>query len=57
MAMLHGMKMVTIFVKGSDMGRDSAIRIIQSLGLSIDEIVDITTIPHNGRRPRKPHRV
>ncbi|MDR3274117.1 MAG: 30S ribosomal protein S11 [Puniceicoccales bacterium] len=56
-AMSHGMKEVTIFIKGPGMGRDSAIRTVQSLGLSIDEIVDVTAIPHNGCRPRKPRRV
>jgi small subunit ribosomal protein S11 len=56
-AMSHGIKEVTIVVKGPGMGRDSAIRTVQSLGLSIDEIVDVTAVPHNGCRPRKPRRV
>lgn len=56
-AMSHGVKEVTIVVKGPGMGRDSAIRTVQSLGLSIDEIVDVTAVPHNGCRPRKPRRV
>jgi small subunit ribosomal protein S11 len=55
-AMSHGMKDVTIKVSGPGMGRDSAIRAIQSLGLSVDEIIDVTPIPHNGCRPRKVRR-
>ncbi|MDR1432915.1 MAG: 30S ribosomal protein S11 [Puniceicoccales bacterium] len=55
-AMSHGMKEVSIRVKGPGMGRDSAIRAIQSLGLAVDEIVDVTPMPHNGCRPRKVRR-
>ncbi|MDR1595531.1 MAG: 30S ribosomal protein S11 [Puniceicoccales bacterium] len=55
-AMSHGMKEVSIRVSGPGMGRDSAIRTIQALGLAVDEIVDVTPIPHNGCRPRKARR-
>ena len=55
-AMSHGMKEVTIMVKGPGMGRDSAIRTVQSLGFAVDEIVDVTPVPHNGCRPRKVRR-
>ena len=55
-AMSHGMKEVSIRVKGPGMGRDSAIRTIQALGLAVDEIVDVTPMPHNGCRPRKARR-
>jgi small subunit ribosomal protein S11 len=55
-AMSHGMKEVRIRVNGSGMGRDSAIRTIQSLGLIVDEIIDVTPIQHNGCRPRKVRR-
>ncbi|MDR2432869.1 MAG: 30S ribosomal protein S11 [Puniceicoccales bacterium] len=55
-AMSHGMKEVSIKVKGPGMGRDAAIRTVQVLGLIIDEIIDITPIPHNGCRPRKVRR-
>jgi small subunit ribosomal protein S11 len=55
-AMSHGMKEVTIKVKGPGMGRDSAIRTVQALGLAVDEIVDVTPLPHNGCRPRKVRR-
>lgn len=56
-AMSHGLKDVKIFVKGPGLGRDAAIRAVQSLGLSIDEITDVTAVPHNGCRPRKARRV
>jgi small subunit ribosomal protein S11 len=56
-AMSHGLKEVTIVVKGPGIGRDSAIRSVQSLGLIVDSIVDVTAIPHGGCRPRKARRV
>jgi small subunit ribosomal protein S11 len=56
-AMSHGLKEVTIDVKGPGIGRDSAIRAVQSLGLLVDQIVDVTRVPHNGCRPRKARRV
>ncbi len=56
-AMAHGLKEVVIHVKGPGMGRDSAIRAFQSLGLEIAAIVDTTPIPHNGCRPPKRRRV
>jgi small subunit ribosomal protein S11 len=55
-AMSHGMKEVSIRIKGPGLGRDSAVRTIQALGLIVDEIVDVTPIPHNGCRPRKARR-
>ncbi|MCL4142006.1 UNVERIFIED_CONTAM: hypothetical protein GTU68_054880 [Idotea baltica] len=56
-AMAHGLKEVVVKVKGPGMGRDSAIRAFQSLGLEILSIVDTTPIPHNGCRPPKRRRV
>lgn len=53
----YGLKEVHVFVKGVGMGRDSAIRTINSKGLTILSIKDMTPIPHNGCRPRKPRRV
>jgi small subunit ribosomal protein S11 len=50
------MKEVTVMIKGPGMGRDSAIRTVQSLGFAVDEIVDVTPVPHNGCRPRKVRR-
>ena len=56
-AMSHGMKEVLVKVKGPGMGRDSAIRALQSLGFSVSSIVDVTPVPHNGCRPPKRRRV
>lgn len=56
-ALSHGMKEVEIRVKGPGMGRDSAIRAVQSLGMNVTSIVDITPVPHNGCRPKKRRRV
>ncbi|MFW5882872.1 MAG: 30S ribosomal protein S11 [Verrucomicrobiota bacterium] len=56
-AMSHGMKEVVVKVKGPGMGRDSAIRALQALGLIVQTIVDVTPVPHNGCRPPKRRRV
>jgi small subunit ribosomal protein S11 len=56
-AMAHGLKDVIIRVSGPGLGRDSAIRALQAIGLEITSIVDVTPIPHNGCRPRKRRRV
>ena len=57
LAMAHGLKDVSVRVKGPGMGRDSAIRALQLLGLNVSSIVDTTPIPHNGCRPPKRRRV
>lgn len=56
-AMEKGMKTVDVFVKGPGSGRDSALRAIKSVGLSIAQIADVTPIPHNGPRSKKKRRV
>jgi small subunit ribosomal protein S11 len=56
-AMDHGMRQVDVFVKGPGSGRESAIRSLQSAGLTVLSITDITPIPHNGCRPPKRRRV
>jgi small subunit ribosomal protein S11 len=56
-ALSHGMREVEIRVKGPGMGRDSAIRAVQSLGMVVSAIVDVTPVPHNGCRPKKRRRV
>ena len=56
-AMSHGMREVLVKVKGPGMGRDSAIRALQSLGFSVTSIIDVTPVPHNGCRPPKRRRV
>jgi len=56
-AMSHGLKDVVIQVSGPGLGRDSAIRALQAIGLEIVSIIDVTPVPHNGCRPRKRRRV
>ena len=56
-AMEHGLKSVVVQVKGPGVGRESAIRALQSAGLKITVIKDVTPIPHNGCRPPKRRRV
>ncbi|MDO4845758.1 MAG: 30S ribosomal protein S11 [Oscillospiraceae bacterium] len=52
-----GLKSVEVFVKGPGQGRESAIRALQSAGLEVTMIKDVTPIPHNGCRPPKRRRV
>ena len=56
-AMEHGLKTVEVYVKGPGQGRESAIRSLQSAGLEIIMIKDVTPIPHNGCRPPKRRRI
>ena len=56
-AMSHGMKEVVVKLNGPGMGRDSAVRALQSLGLIVTEIIDVTPVPHNGCRSPKRRRV
>ena len=56
-AMEHGLKTVNVEVMGPGTGRESALRALQSVGLTVNMIRDVTPIPHNGCRPRKRRRV
>ena len=56
-AMEHGMKYVEVYVKGPGSGRESAIRALQTAGLEVSLIKDVTPIPPNGCRPPKRRRV
>ena len=56
-AMDYGLQGVHVFVKGPGVGRESAIRSLGNLGLTVRSIKDVTPIPHNGCRPRKSRRV
>jgi small subunit ribosomal protein S11 len=56
-AMEHGLKTVEVYVKGPGSGREAAIRALQTAGLEITLIKDVTPIPHNGCRPPKRRRV
>ena len=53
----HGLRSVQVYVKGPGSGRESALRAIQSAGVTITLIKDVTPIPHNGCRPPKKRRV
>ena len=56
-AMEHGLKTGEVFVKGPGQGREAAIRALQTAGLEVTMIKDVTPIPHNGCRPPKRRRV
>lgn len=56
-AMGHGLREIIVEVKGPGMGRDSAIRTLQTLGLTVLSIRDVTPVPHNGCRSPKRRRV
>ena len=56
-AMEHGLKSVEVYVKGPGSGREAAIRALQTAGLEISLIKDVTPSPHNGCRPPKRRRV
>ncbi|MBF8289098.1 MAG: ribosomal protein [Chloroflexi bacterium] len=56
-AMEHGMRQVEVYVKGPGAGREQAIRSLQTAGLEVTAITDVTPTPHNGCRPPKRRRV
>ena len=56
-AMDHGMKTLTVLVKGPGAGRESALRALQTVGFMVVSIKDVTPVPHNGCRPPKRRRV
>ena len=53
----HGIKSLEVFIKGPGAGRESALRSLQAVGITITSIKDVTPIPHNGCRPPKRRRV
>lgn len=53
----YGLKEVSVFVRGVGIGRDAAVRALNSNGLNVTALKDITPVPHNGCRPPKPRRV
>lgn len=56
-AQQHGVREVEVRVKGPGSGRESAIRALETAGLQVTSISDVTPVPHNGCRPRKQRRV
>tara|TARA_B100001029_G_scaffold124501_1_gene103750 strand:+ start:209 stop:598 length:390 start_codon:yes stop_codon:yes gene_type:complete len=55
--MEHGLREIDVLVKGPGAGREAAIRAIQSSGIAVNSIRDVTPVPHNGCRPPKKRRV
>ncbi len=55
--LILGLKKVDVYVKGPGSGRESAIRTLQTAGIEVNSIKDITPLPHNGCRPPKERRV
>ncbi len=53
----HGMRTLEVEVSGPGSGRESALRALQAAGFTVTSIRDVTSIPHNGCRPRKRRRV
>ncbi len=56
-ALVYWLKSVDVMVKGPGTGRDAAIRAIQTCGIEVTSIKDVTPVPHNGCRPPKRRRV
>jgi small subunit ribosomal protein S11 len=56
-AMDHGVRQLSVYVKGPGSGRESAVRALQAAGIKITMIKDVTPVPHNGCRPPKRRRV
>ncbi|MCC5846644.1 MAG: 30S ribosomal protein S11 [Verrucomicrobia bacterium] len=56
-AMSHGLKEAEVRIQGPGAGRESAVRAVQSCGVTVTSIKDVTPVPHNGCRPRKRRRV
>ncbi len=53
----HGMTKAEVYVRGIGLGRESAIRAMQTVGIALDAIHDVTGVPHGGVRPKKARRV
>ena len=56
-AVVHGLKSVEVMVKGPGAGREAAIRALETCGIQVTSIKDVTPVPHNGCRPPKRRRV
>lgn len=53
----HGLTKADVFIKGIGLGREAAVRAMQSAGIAVDTICDVTGVPHGGVRPRKARRI
>ena len=54
---MYGLSKVEAFIKGVGLGRDAAIRAMQTVGINVESITDVTGVPHGGVRPKKARRV
>jgi len=53
----HGMSKADVFLKGVGLGRDAAVRTLANLNIQVENITDVTGVPHGGVRPRKARRI
>lgn len=53
-AKTKGLRSATVYIKGPGPGRDAALRVLRSVGIRVTEMQDVTPIPHNGTRSKKP---
>ena len=53
-AKLMGLRQASVYIKGPGPGRDAALRVLRSIGIKVTEMQDVTPIPHNGTRAKKP---
>jgi len=53
-AKLQGLRTAAVYIKGPGPGRDAALRVLRSIGIKVTEMLDVTPIPHNGTRAKKP---
>lgn len=53
----YGMSKVTVYIKGIGLGRDAAVRVLSSMDIAADAIIDVTGVPHGGVRPKKARRI
>ena len=49
-----GLRQATVYIKGPGPGRDAALRVLRTIGIKVTEMQDVTPIPHNGTRAKKP---
>lgn len=54
---LYGMNKVDVYIKGIGLGRDATVRVLSSMDIRVEKLIDVTTAPHGGVRPKKARRV
>lgn len=53
-AKLKGLRTAAVYIKGPGPGRDATLRVLRSVGIKVTELQDVTPVPHNGTRAKKP---